>query len=266
MDLGNDLRVYVSEPTTSSPLAAVLVLPEVFGWSGRLKGIADTLAQEGYLAVMPDCHRGDTAAGKPDIPKVSDADGPVLESLSLTMPGQSIYGIKCTAPHLTPHPHPHPPALLQWVAETPWDPTVKGDFTLLMDFIKSKNLEKVCAIGFCWGAWAWAKAASSGFSFSCCVGAHPSIKLEEFAFGGSIMEMVEAVPCPCLLLAGGNDPDNVKPGGEYAKVFEEKGGKAIAFEDQLHGWVSRGDITDENIKKGVDTAMEEALAFFKANL
>lgn len=45
---------------------AVIVLPEVFGWSGRLKGICDTLANEGYLVVMPDCHRGDTAAGKAD--------------------------------------------------------------------------------------------------------------------------------------------------------------------------------------------------------
>jgi dienelactone hydrolase len=45
----------------------VIVLPEVFGWSGRLKGICDTLGENFYV-VMPDCHRGDTANGKPDIP------------------------------------------------------------------------------------------------------------------------------------------------------------------------------------------------------
>lgn len=61
--LGDDLPIY----TVGQPGAkAVIVLPEVFGWSGRLKGICDTLANEGYLVIMPDCHRGDTAAGKAD--------------------------------------------------------------------------------------------------------------------------------------------------------------------------------------------------------
>ena len=200
----------------------MIVLPEVFGWAGRLRGISDSLAKEGYLALMPDCHRGDTAAGKADIPT--------------------------------------------WVAQTPWDPLVKADMEVCFEFAKSKGCTKFSAIGFCWGAWAWAKAASNGFGFACCVGAHPSIKLEEFAFGSSIMEMVEGVSCPCLLLAGGNDPDNVKPGGEFAKVFEAKGGKSIAFEDMQHGWVSRGDVGDEKIKEGVKRAMEESLAFLKANM
>lgn len=45
---------------------AVIVLPEVFGWAGRLKGICDTLADEGFFVVMPDCHRGETALGQPN--------------------------------------------------------------------------------------------------------------------------------------------------------------------------------------------------------
>mmetsp|Transcript_6018 Transcript_6018/g.17212 ORF Transcript_6018/g.17212 Transcript_6018/m.17212 type:complete len:286 (+) Transcript_6018:46-903(+) len=57
----DDLPVYyVGTPGPK----AVIVFPEVFGWAGRLKGICDTLADEGFFVVMPDCHRGDTAAGK----------------------------------------------------------------------------------------------------------------------------------------------------------------------------------------------------------
>ena len=59
------LPLYTSGDPSSS--ATVIVLPEVFGWSGRLKGICDTLGENFYV-VMPDCHRGDTANGKPDIP------------------------------------------------------------------------------------------------------------------------------------------------------------------------------------------------------
>ena len=40
-----ELPVYVTGPTIAT--ATVIVLPEVFGWSGRLKGICDTLADEG---------------------------------------------------------------------------------------------------------------------------------------------------------------------------------------------------------------------------
>jgi dienelactone hydrolase len=59
----DDLPIYtVGTPGTK----AIIVLPEVFGWGGRLKGICDTLAVEGYFVVMPDCHRGTTAAGQAD--------------------------------------------------------------------------------------------------------------------------------------------------------------------------------------------------------
>ena len=54
-----DLPIYtVGEPGPR----AIVVLPEVFGWGGRLKGICDTLAAEGYFVIMPDCHRGTTAS------------------------------------------------------------------------------------------------------------------------------------------------------------------------------------------------------------
>lgn len=55
------MSVYVVEPPArEGETSAVIVLPEVFGWDGRLKGICDTLAGEGYFVVMPDCHRGTT--------------------------------------------------------------------------------------------------------------------------------------------------------------------------------------------------------------
>ncbi|GMH71657.1 hypothetical protein TrLO_g15413 [Triparma laevis f. longispina] len=215
--LGSDLKVYVSSPP-SSPTAAILVLPEVFGWSGRLKGICDSFASYGYLAIMPDCHRGDTALGKPDIPK--------------------------------------------WVAEVDYD-VVGKDLEDIRSYLSSLEITSISSIGFCWGAWAWAKAASSNFNFKCCIGPHPSIKLEHFAFNRSIVEMCEKITCPVLLIPGSNDQDEVKPGGEFAAIFEAKGGKSVLFEDQLHGWMSRGDVNDPEIKAGVEKGMELALEFLK---
>lgn len=58
----DDLPIY----TVGAGEKAVIVLPEVFGFNGRLKGICDTLANEGYLVVMLDCMRGETADKQPD--------------------------------------------------------------------------------------------------------------------------------------------------------------------------------------------------------
>lgn len=62
-----DLPVYSVMPEKATDKACV-VLPDIFGWSqnmGRLKGICDTLADNGFLVIMPDPFRGDTATGKP---------------------------------------------------------------------------------------------------------------------------------------------------------------------------------------------------------
>ncbi|GMH52918.1 hypothetical protein TrST_g3862 [Triparma strigata] len=216
--LGSDLKVYVSLPSTSST-KAIIVFPEVFGWSGRLKGICDHFSSSGYIAIMPDCHRGDSALNKPDIPK--------------------------------------------WVSKTDWSPTIKCDFDLLKVYLDEKGVTSISAIGFCWGAWAWAKAASEGFEFKCAVGPHPSVKLESLAFNRSIPEMCSKVSCPVLLLAASNDQEEVKPGGEFTNSFAS--GNSVLFEDQLHGWMSRGDVGDPIIKAGVTKAMDLSLKFFEEN-
>ena len=50
---------------------AVVVIQEIYGWDGRLKGICDALAEQGYFVVMPDFHRGKTAHGMSDVEKMA---------------------------------------------------------------------------------------------------------------------------------------------------------------------------------------------------
>merc|ERR1719181_1187625 len=59
-----DLKIYAAGQPGSK---GIIVMPEVFGWNGRLKGICDTFADQGFYVIMPDCHRGDTATGKADV-------------------------------------------------------------------------------------------------------------------------------------------------------------------------------------------------------
>jgi carboxymethylenebutenolidase len=48
-----DFTAYVARPA-SLPAPAIVVIQEIFGVNGVMRGIADDLAREGYLAVCPD--------------------------------------------------------------------------------------------------------------------------------------------------------------------------------------------------------------------
>ena len=75
--------------------------------------------------------------------------------------------------------------------------------------------------------------------------------------------MCSKVSCPVLLLAASNDQEEVKPGGEFTNSFAS--GNSVLFEDQLHGWFSRGDVGDPIIKAGVSKAMDLSMKFFEEN-
>lgn len=54
-ELTNKLPVY----EVGSGSKALIIFPEVFCWEGRLKGICDHFAGQGYYVIMPDIMRGD---------------------------------------------------------------------------------------------------------------------------------------------------------------------------------------------------------------
>lgn len=214
-----DLPVY----TVGKGDKGIIVLPEVWGWAGRLKGICDSLAAEGYYVVMPDCHRGTTPA------KDFSNFGP-------------------------------------WVDSYPWDPIIKQDFQALMKHLESAGVKRVGAIGFCWGVWALSKASSEGVPLVCGVGPHPSTKLEAMIQKGNEVEMMKKIKMPILLCPAGDDGPEVKTGGAVCDLVKAKGGDSISFPDMKHGWMTRGDLKDETVKRDVEACMAKALAFFKSNL
>ena len=216
------LPCYVSKPSTPST-RGIIVLPEIFGWAGRLKGITDSLADAGYHAVLPDMFRGDTANGKPD--------------------------------------------MVGWIAQTTWG-SIAPDFDALMAYFAGQGVTSVGAIGFCWGAWSFAKAASEGVSLRGCVACHPSVKLEEYAFKSDQAKMMSAASatCPILLLNAGNDCQRGLPGGDLADIVTAGGGGSHVYPDMSHGWVTRGDVSDEKVKRDVEDAMTKAVEFFGSKL
>lgn len=214
----DDLPIYVVGTPGEK---AILVTPEIFGWAGRLKGICDSLAAEGYFVVMLDCHRKDTADGKDD--------------------------------------------MLAWIAATPFE-VVSADYERVLNYVSEKGATSVGAMGFCWGVWAFCKASASGLPLKCGVGPHPSTKLETYAFGGDETAMMAAVSMPVFLMPCANDPDTLKEGGEVATAIMASGGQVHHYSDMQHGFFSRGDLSDPNVKRDVEDGMRKTLDFFAAHL
>lgn len=72
------LRTWVSYPERSSKAGTVLIIHEIFGLSDWIRGVADQLAAEGFIAIAPDLVSGlgpggggtDSAASRDDVVKM----------------------------------------------------------------------------------------------------------------------------------------------------------------------------------------------------
>lgn len=215
--------IYYSAPPQKESNKAILIFPDVWGFSDRLKTIADSFANQSYHVICLDSFRGETKENNP--------------------------------------------ALVPWLQKYPFETVVKPDIETCLEFLLSKNVTRsnVGALGFCWGAWAIAKAAPYNY-FKCGVAPHPSMKIERAVFKCSVEDMMDKVKIPLLLLPAGNDEDNLKPGSNIVNKLEVYGGKSVCFPTMIHGWTTRLDMDDFTVKECADRALTMSLEFFNSNL
>ena len=235
-----DLEVYITNPVDTNTVVekkAIMVFTDVYGLQNRLFAICDKLANDLSLYVVAiDCFRGET---------MDD----------------------------------HPADFLDWVKKHPYDidaqkatndiHPVKNDVEWCFEYLSQQfgiDKSNVGAIGFCWGVWAMTKAISSGVPFKCGLGFHPSIKLEDMHGGDQVsMARIASQKAPLFYCVSGNDPDNIKPGGEVAQIIslskhnteelKKQQPQCVDFPGTIHGWVSRGDTSDENVKRDAEKAL-----------
>ncbi len=55
---GQDVPGYLAKPEKLEGAPAVVVIQEWWGLNDQIRGVADRLAQSGYLALVPDLYRG----------------------------------------------------------------------------------------------------------------------------------------------------------------------------------------------------------------
>lgn len=156
----------------------------------------------------------------------------------------------------------HSDNLLEWLQSVPYDPIVKKDTLLCIDYLRNdKGVVSFGAIGFCWGAWAIGKSSEDKIPFKVGVGIHPSFKVENLIFDGDAVSLMTNISFPLLLLSAENDLDYTKPGSPEVEELFKRGGDCILFSDMKHGWTTRGDLSDNKIKRDVKKALEDTLSF-----
>lgn len=133
-------------------------------------------------------------------------------------------------------------------------------------FLAKHGIEKVGVFSFCWGA-----TAGIGISafpeVKCHVGFHPSTQVYSLSFGPSMEKALSEVVCPQIYLVAKND--QVSPGGDAEKFVKDKAKQECVvhlYENQVHGWVNRGDVSVPGVKDDVEKALHEAEEYFNKYL
>eukprot|EP00041_Stephanoeca_diplocostata_P016087 m.312897 g.312897 ORF g.312897 m.312897 type:complete len:271 (-) comp20247_c0_seq2:90-902(-) len=227
-----DADVYVTG-TSRDTTEAVIVFPDVWGWNtGRIRAIADGFAECGYKTIIP-------KVLVPSLDGGTDGDG-LPPNYNI---GENFDEFK------------------QWVTKIPFDSRILPKVKTIVEGLKADGVERIVVLGFCWGVWA---ACHTAVAFPAEVvatgGAHPSLKLEGL-FGGD-GSVFTGVKCPVLLLPASNDSaeEYDLPEGKYVKLFAGPT-ESVRFDSEVHGFVPRGDISNETTKAAVEKAMSLLIEF-----
>ena len=231
----SDMMIYHVKPEQNST-KAIIVNYDIFGiLSGRLKSVCDQIARDtGFHVLMPDFFRNNEG--------INEHGG------------------------LRPFTDESRSWLEQFDSKR-----ILYDTDLVYKYMEDNGFEidSYGSVGYCWGGWAGFQQASTGKIIS-HVSAHPSLKVENWIFGGSQEEMVKKVKSRnIMLLPAGNDPDNIKSGGDVENWVSNVAGKEIEifeFPEMKHGFVPRGNVSISEVERDVKLAMQKTVDFLKNSM
>mmetsp|Transcript_14182 Transcript_14182/g.17568 ORF Transcript_14182/g.17568 Transcript_14182/m.17568 type:complete len:266 (+) Transcript_14182:200-997(+) len=233
------VELYVSEPGERTG-KAILVLHDIFGPdSGRTKQICDIYAENGFVTVLPTLLKG-------PYPMFVLPENGGEKVISKLRAGWYLRGFK-------------------WKAVG----SVLNDHVL--PFLKNNlNINSIGLVSFCWGAWPMVHLMSERHEIiKCGVGFHPSLLVFTVHMENAKAHL-RKIEVPTMLFSAGNDPADGKPGGFADKALSRtnKYSECLLkeYKQMQHGWVNRGDLSDENVSRDYEDAFQNAMEMLKTNV
>ena len=249
----NGIPCYESLPSGSQKVPAVLVFSDIFGWrSGRTRQICDEIAEKaGVQVLLPNFFHEDGS---------NDAE-PLSGCSAVWFIAKRILYYSWSSKHNSWWAFSMYPFF--WTRTKHVEPMMREK---LLPHLTGSYPRPIGVLGFCWGGWMAFHSASLP-EIQCAVAMHPSVNMEKF-HGGSSVDVYNAMSCPTMCLAAGDDPEEVKPSGTLSQALSQRGLASFLQEypDMKHGWVPRGSSSDPGIAAAVTKAVHQSVQFLVQHL
>lgn len=236
--LKNGLEVYFVNGGAKPASRSLIVIPEVFGIdAGRLKNIADSFGDLGYLVALVNIHRN-----RHFVPPFDFSTFPKF----------------CQS---------FPIASLLSDLESVHDAL---DLRLSPEKFPFRAI-----VGFCWGSEVslLEASASQRLRVSCAATCHPShsksLAMTSDEERYQLPHLASTLRVPWCVLTAGDDDPRVKPDGEEHNIVKQSKITHVAqksvyhtYEKANHGWFARGDVTNPDILASYQDASVKLQQFF----
>jgi len=245
------LKTYVSAPENNSKAKVVIFITDIFGYEfPNVRLLADNYAKEGFFALIPDLHEGDS------LPKefLQDVEPPlpVRENLSLVEKTTKTAKVGATlGPWLREH------------REAVSKPLMDG-FIQAVRYLP--GVDKVGVIGFCWGGryailQAHGRKEGQIGGVDAAYACHPSLL--------AIPADISPVSKPTAVAVGEKDSLlDLKTVDQIKEALEKTGvpTEVKVYQNQVHGFALRSDWSSDEDKKAMDDAEKQGIEWFKKYL
>lgn len=232
---GDDVPTVLCRPANSAPRSGVVIATEAQGVNNFIKGVGVTLAEQGYLAIIPDYYHG-TGPEDPEILTDLAHMGPLLEAISSLDFRRGAEDMLVAAAHLREH----------------------------------EDISSLAVWGYCTGGTLSWLAAALGREVDAAVLFYPSQPtFHELSATQpqNPIDMIWQIRCPVLLLVG--DEDMVWPPELLTEVTQRFATWEIPLETAVYagaGHTFAGHFEDWHRPDAAAQAMERALAFVDRHL
>jgi carboxymethylenebutenolidase len=232
---GDGVPTVLCRPASSTPRAGVVIATEAQGVNNFIKGVGVTLAEAGYLAIIPDYYHG-TGPEDPDILVDVAHMGPLLEAIGSLDFRRGAEDMLVAATYLREH----------------------------------EGTSSVAVWGYCTGGTLSWLAAELGRDIDAAVLFYPSQPtFHELSATQPQhpIDMIWQMRCPTLLLVG--DEDQVWPQDLVDEVRSRFATWSIPLSTEIYhgaGHTFAGHFEDWHRPEAVADSMERALAFLEDNL
>lgn len=219
---------------------ALIMIPDVWGYhGGRTRALADYYAANGFTVIV-------ASVAYPALEGGVDGEG-LPPSFDFTTRGGDF---------------------MPWISQVTWD-NIQPRIQAIVTLLQNKGISRIAINGFCWGGWVVLKSLIAFPIISTAVIAHPTIHLEEYAYGGNNVTLASSVEAPVLLQPAGGDPDLYREGGaifEALKANHEATTTTEDYKTMVHGWMPRGDMADPTVEAKIKECLAQTLAFIQKTI